>query len=96
MASRAARRSGEALARHAQSAEPRPEALGTRHYPRSLDLDMEGNICSMPEFSFTLWEKDPDRPWIVLGEERHTATLGSPAEFFAWTQERWPSDRFKG
>jgi hypothetical protein len=47
------------------------------------------------EYSFTVWEHDAERPWIVLGSERHTATLADDVSFFEWARERWPSPRFK-
>lgn len=48
----------------------------------------------MPEFSFTLTEHDPDRPWIVVGSEHQTATLPHNANFFEWARERWPEPRW--
>jgi hypothetical protein len=49
----------------------------------------------MPEYSFTLREHDPERPWVVLGRERHAALLEDGQNFFDWAHERWPSSRFR-
>jgi hypothetical protein len=48
----------------------------------------------MPEYSFTLWEHDAERPWVVVGQERHTAALEDGRSFFEWANERWPDPRF--
>jgi hypothetical protein len=29
----------------------------------------------VPEYRFTVTEHDPDRPWLVLGRDRHTVDL---------------------
>jgi len=48
----------------------------------------------VPQFSFTLIEHDPHRPWIVLGSEHRTITLDDEADFFEWAIQRWPSPRW--
>ena len=48
----------------------------------------------MREYSFTITEHDPDRPWIVVGSERRTITLPAETQFFAWAHEQWPAPRW--
>jgi hypothetical protein len=44
----------------------------------------------MRTYRFTLTEHDPDRPWIVRGQDRQTITLAEGANFFEWAHEQWP------
>jgi len=53
-----------------------------------------GNIRSVPEFGFTVTEHDPQRPWIVLGQQHVTVQLDDGVEFFEWAAERWPAPRW--
>jgi hypothetical protein len=46
------------------------------------------------EYSFTVAEHDPERPWIVLGSDQHTITLDDGRSFFEWAHERWPAPRW--
>jgi hypothetical protein len=47
------------------------------------------------EFTYTVFEHDPQQPWIVRGETQHlTVQLDRAADFPAWAAERWPSPRF--
>jgi hypothetical protein len=48
----------------------------------------------VPEFSYTIIEHEPDRPWIVVGSEHHTVTLDADENFFLWARERWPEPRW--
>ena len=48
----------------------------------------------MREFSFTLAEHDPDRPWIVLGREHQTVKLDAGVSFFESAREQWPEPRW--
>jgi hypothetical protein len=48
----------------------------------------------MPEFTYTLTEHDPDRPWIVVGSEHYLVTLDANENFFLWVRERWPEPRW--
>jgi hypothetical protein len=48
----------------------------------------------VPKFSFTITEHDPEKPWLVLGQEHGTATLPDVPAFFAWARERWPEPRW--
>jgi hypothetical protein len=49
----------------------------------------------MPEFRFTVWEHDGEKPWLVVGSERYTATLPDDLSFFEWAHGHWPSPRFR-
>jgi hypothetical protein len=46
------------------------------------------------EYSLTLTEHDPDRPWIVRGQGRQTVGLDDGLSFFAWAAEQWPAPRW--
>ena len=46
------------------------------------------------EYSFTITEHEPERPWIVVDSEHRTITLEDGASFFAWAAERWPAPRW--
>jgi hypothetical protein len=46
------------------------------------------------EYDFTITEHDLDRPWIVLGREHRTVTLGDEESFFEWAAENWPAPRW--
>lgn len=49
----------------------------------------------MPEFRFTVFEHDPQRPWIVLGPTQHlTVELKRADDFAAWAAQHWSRDRF--
>ena len=48
----------------------------------------------MREFSFTVTEHDPDRPWIVRGSEHRTVKLDDSSSFFQWAAAHYPRDRF--
>lgn len=47
----------------------------------------------MPQFSFTVTEHDPERPWIMVGRERQSATFDDARGFYRWAKERWPAPR---
>ena len=44
---------------------------------------------------FTIVERDPGRPWIVLSQQHQTVTLAHGVDFARWAEERWPSSRFE-
>jgi hypothetical protein len=47
------------------------------------------------EFRFTVFEHDPNRPWLVLGPTKHlTVELERAGDFPAWASEHWPGDRY--
>jgi hypothetical protein len=46
------------------------------------------------EYSFTLTEHDPKKPWLVLSIDRQTVTLDENVPFYVWAREQWPEARF--
>ncbi len=48
----------------------------------------------VPTFAFTLTEHDPERPWLVVAQERHTVDLEPGVSFSRWARAEWPNDRF--
>ena len=48
----------------------------------------------MPEFSFTVTDHDPERPWIVVGRESQTVELEDGVNFFEWAHAEWPAPRY--
>jgi hypothetical protein len=48
----------------------------------------------VPDYSFTVTEHDPDRPWIVFGREHRKVTLEDAVSFFEWAHEHWPAPRW--
>ena len=48
----------------------------------------------MPMFRFTATEHDPERPWIVLSQDRCTVTLDDGRSFFEWAREEFPPPRW--
>lgn len=46
------------------------------------------------EYSYTVTEHDPERPWIVQGQGRRTVQLEDGLEFFEWARHEWPRQRF--
>jgi hypothetical protein len=48
----------------------------------------------VPVLQFSVSEHDPSKPWLVIETTRHTAELENETDFFAWTAERWPADRY--
>jgi hypothetical protein len=48
------------------------------------------------EYSFSVTEHDPDRPWVVRGHRRGVVELADDQDFFTWAHAEWPSDRFHG
>ena len=49
------------------------------HPGRSLRLAAHENIRSVPAYSYTVAEHDPNRPWIVVGEIRRCSGVAEPA-----------------
>jgi hypothetical protein len=47
----------------------------------------------VPEYTFTLTEHDPERPWIVVGQQR-AVVLEDGTHFFVWAAEQWPEPRW--
>jgi hypothetical protein len=43
---------------------------------------------------FTVYERDPDKPWIITDVTHHTIDLSDAGEFADWARERWPSPRY--
>jgi hypothetical protein len=48
----------------------------------------------VPEYGFTLTQHDPERPWLVRGQEHRTVRLDGDEDFFAWAHEMWPAPRW--
>jgi hypothetical protein len=48
----------------------------------------------VPEYSFTVTEHDPDRPWIVHQSEHRTVNLSDDVSFFDWAHTQWPAPRW--
>jgi hypothetical protein len=48
----------------------------------------------VPEYSFRVTERDPERPWIVVGQEAHTGSLPDDVNFLDFARETWPTPRF--
>ncbi len=48
----------------------------------------------MPEYGFILTEHDPERPWIVVGQEQRVVWLDDRARFVEWAAEQWPAPRW--
>lgn len=48
----------------------------------------------VPEYSFTVWEHDAERPWIVVSQEHRTVTLEDGASFHEWARQAWPSPQW--
>jgi hypothetical protein len=47
------------------------------------------------EFRFTVFEHDPEKPWLVLGPTQHlTVDLERADDFRAWAAQHWPWPRF--
>jgi hypothetical protein len=36
------------------------------------------------EYSFSITEHDPDRPWVICGHQRGTVELADDQDFFTW------------
>ena len=53
-----------------------------------------GTYVRMPEYSYTVTEHNPERPWIVLGTSQGKVTLPDGENFFAWAHENWPAPRW--
>jgi hypothetical protein len=48
----------------------------------------------LPEYTYTITERDPERPWLVRSISHGTVTLEEDASFFAWAAEHWPAPRW--
>jgi hypothetical protein len=48
----------------------------------------------MPDYSYTVTEHHPDRPWIVIGTSHGQVALPDDASFFNWAHENWPAPRW--
>jgi hypothetical protein len=49
----------------------------------------------VPEFSHTVREHDPAKPWLVVGGARHlTVELDDAGQFGTWAAQKWPRDRY--
>ena len=48
----------------------------------------------VPEYSYTVTEHDPARPWIVRGNQRRTITLDDGVSFFEWAHRQCPGTRW--
>jgi hypothetical protein len=46
------------------------------------------------EYSFTITEHDPERPWIVLSSEHLTVNLPDGLDFFEWARGQWPASHW--
>lgn len=50
----------------------------------------------MTEYSYTVAEYDPDKPWLVLGPlRRMTVELDDGEDFLAWAGRTWPPPRYQ-
>jgi hypothetical protein len=47
----------------------------------------------VPGWSYTLTERNPDWPWLVIGSEYRTITLADDQNFSDWAPEHWPEPR---
>ena len=48
----------------------------------------------MRSYTFTVTEHDPDKPWIVVGQQRRTVELDDGAGFFEWVRRAWPEPHY--
>jgi hypothetical protein len=48
----------------------------------------------VPDYSYTVTEHDPERPWIVVATRHGQVKLSDDASFFAWAHENWPAPRW--
>ena len=48
----------------------------------------------MPEYTYTVTEHNPEKPWLVLGRSQGTVTLPDDASFFQWAAENWPAPQW--
>jgi hypothetical protein len=46
------------------------------------------------EYCYALTEHDPDRPWLVVGQQHRIVTLEDDANFFEWAHKEWPAPRW--
>jgi hypothetical protein len=46
------------------------------------------------EYGYTVTERDPDRPWIVLGNEHRNVELEAQVNSFEWAHQQWPEPRW--
>jgi hypothetical protein len=46
------------------------------------------------KYRYTVTERDPDRPWIVLGSGSGRVELPDDGSFFEWAREHWPAPRW--
>jgi len=44
-------------------------------------------------YSFTLTQRDPDRPWIVVSRKHQTVELDDSIGFFEWARSQSPEPR---
>ena len=49
----------------------------------------------MRTWTYTLTEHQPDKPWLVVSVKRGmTIELEDGANFFEWSHQQWPADRY--
>jgi hypothetical protein len=48
----------------------------------------------MREYSYTLIEHDPSKPWIIVAREPRSVQLADSHNFFDWAKAQWPVDRY--
>ena len=58
-------------------------------------LDPHANICSMPEYAYTVAEYEAARPWVLVGALRDRVELDEGEDFTAWAARAWPRPRYE-
>jgi hypothetical protein len=48
----------------------------------------------VPRYTFTLIERDPEKPWVVLGQDAPSVTLDEALDPLDWARQRWPEPRW--
>lgn len=43
---------------------------------------------------YTLFEHDPDKPWLIADVSHHTIDLPDAGEFAEWARDQWPTPRY--
>jgi len=46
------------------------------------------------QYSYTVVEHEPNRPWLVVGSHHRSVELPDDQDFFGWAAQEWPADRF--
>ena len=51
-------------------------------------------MFGMPRYTFTVIERDPERPWIVLSQDAPSVTLDEATDPLEWARQEWPPPRW--